>query len=83
MTGQLRQVSMINAASSDPVIDEFSMSGDDYTQLAMEMPSMVRRKKKKGKKVAKKVVKKVAKKATNKVARKATRKAAPKKTARR
>ncbi len=48
---KLRQASMINAGSADPVLDDFTMSGDDYTQLAMEMPSLVSRKKrKKGKK---------------------------------
>lgn len=50
MTGKLRQASMINAESSDPAIDDFSSLGDDYTQLAMEMPSIVTRKKKKKKK---------------------------------
>ena len=50
-SGKLRQASMINAGSADPVLDDFTMSGDDYTQLAMEMPSLVSRKKrKKGKK---------------------------------
>ncbi len=50
-SGKLRQASMINAGSSDPVLDDFTMTGDDYTQLAMEMPSLVERKKKrKGKK---------------------------------
>ncbi len=49
--GKLRQASMISAGSADTALDEFSMSGDDYTQLAMEMPSIVgRRKKKKAKK---------------------------------
>lgn len=50
MGGKLRQASMINAGSSDPALEDFSMAGDDYTQLAMEMPSMVRKKKKKKKK---------------------------------
>ena len=45
--GKLRQTSMISAGSSEAVLDEFTMSGDDYTQLAMEMPSLVRGKKKK------------------------------------
>ena len=45
-SGKLRQASMINAGSSDPALDDFTMSGDDYTQLAMEMPSLVDRKKK-------------------------------------
>ena len=50
-SGKLRQASMINAGSSDPALDDFTMTGDDYTQLAMEMPSLVERKKKrKGKK---------------------------------
>lgn len=49
MGGKLRQASMINAGSSDPALDDFSMAGDDYTQLAMEMPSVVRKKKKKKK----------------------------------
>lgn len=50
MAGKLRQASMINAGSSDPALEDFSMAGDDYTQLAMEMPSIVRKKKKKKKK---------------------------------
>lgn len=50
MGGKLRQASMINAGSSDPALEDFSMAGEDYTQLAMEMPSMVRKKKKKKKK---------------------------------
>lgn len=49
--GKLRQGSMISAGSSDVPLDEFTMSGDDYTQLAMEFPSLIERKKKrKGKK---------------------------------
>lgn len=50
MGGKLRQASMINAGSSDPALDDFSMAGDDYTQVAMEMPSMGPKKKKKKKK---------------------------------
>lgn len=49
MSGKLRQASMISAEGSDPALDDFTMSGDEYTQLAMEMPSIVRKKKKKKK----------------------------------
>ncbi len=49
MSGKLRTASMINVAS-DPAIDEFALPADDYTQLAMEMPSLIQRKKGKKKK---------------------------------
>lgn len=44
--GTIRTSSMITA-SSDPAIDEFAQPEDDYTQLAMELPAIIRRKKSK------------------------------------
>jgi|GEM_PF-2968352 len=46
MAGKLRKNSMISTTASDPALDDFSSLGDDYTQLAMDMPSIINRKKK-------------------------------------
>jgi serine/threonine protein kinase len=49
-SGQLRRASAINVESSEVVTDDFSSLTDESSQMAMEMPSIVGRKKRKPKK---------------------------------
>lgn len=48
-SGKLRQASMINVESSESIDDFSSLENEDYTQLVMEMPSIISRKAKKKK----------------------------------